>query len=445
MPLMSYGPSKACRTFVMLLLCFASSCGGSKESGDGGVVITPNIDGGCPDNHLLCGEFCVECPTQSGANAFSCSDDGRCVITGCSNGYAFCDNACCAFLENKEKAADTNGLDTWPAQASVDLVVDPDDVPHVIFTKEKGAALSHVYKPADWDIVTAVGTDSLVSHVVSRADSQGRIHVAYLAGGEIKYALRDSDGNWNGPELVATSNGGPGLDFAGDDTPRIAYYDPANGGEGHSLRFASNTGGSWSSSKITEGLLSQAGAFVAMRWQRGDSKGHIVYFDYTRGNKHQGELKYIMRNGDSWEAPETIVSWEDGVSAADISFDLFLDSEKKLHLIYSDVFAKHVGHVIKAENDASWSYLVIAENSHIDPEVRPFIVVDNAGIAYALYRTPYATGTTQFGVLDLGGVWGTQPLVSSSTVAAAALALDQAGAPHVAYIDINTDSLRYAY
>ncbi len=119
-------------------------------------------------------------------------------------------------------------------------------------------------------------------------DNAGYLKYATKASGSWKTSIvdaeKDSDGNYTGDRGGYTS-----IAIDSNNRPRISYYDFDN----HRLKYARNTGSSWSISSISD-KDSTAGLYTSIAMDKSGQPA-ISYYDVTAG-----QLRYAHYSGSAW-------------------------------------------------------------------------------------------------------------------------------------------------
>jgi fibronectin type 3 domain-containing protein len=258
-------------------------------------------------------------------------------------------------------------------------------------------------------------------------DSYGAHHVCYydrsITG--LRYAT-DAGGSWSTTIVEEEGAVGQYCDIAVDSDRKahISYYDAAN----QDLRYSTNAGGSWAAVKVDgTGLV---GTFASIAVDV-NGKAHISYRDSTGMG-----LKYATNAGGSW-VNETVDDTGNGGSYSSIC----LDEGGKVHISYyggSNSELKYANNV-----GGSWD----------------FESVDNPTNAVGLHTSIVATGPTDVHISywdmtagDLkyatfqGTVWNKETVDASADITGlyTSLVMDGSGRLHMSYWDQTTGDLRYA-
>ena len=219
-------------------------------------------------------------------------------------------------------------------------------------------------------------------------DTNGHPHISYHGSSTegLKYAYHDGD-TWNlervDEQLWPFVGQHTSLALDGDDYPHISYFD----GLQHILKYAHMDASGWYSETVD--ASGWAGSYTSLALN-GDDYPHISYSAWLLG-----DLKYAYQDTTGWHV-ETVDS--DGQVGAHTS--LALDGAGYPHISYYD-----------ADNQA-------LKYAHMDATT-----------------TGWLTATVDVG---LGEYWqGYTHYIS--------MALDDAGYPHIGYMDVAAGDLKHAY
>lgn len=279
-------------------------------------------------------------------------------------------------------------------------------------------------------------------------DDDGNAYVAYndLQNKDLWFAS-NSGGTWT-TELV-DSEGDVGALFSMDiDRERnahISYLDRVNApsndltSAGY-LKYATNAGGSWSTSDILQ---------ITTNYQQAsslkvDSQGnaHIFFYNAVEGEKG---LWYVTNQGGSWDA--SLFQATDTSTFFSVGTDplLSIDASDNLHLVYTRYYKDTVGaimDVVYGNNvGGSWSFQTAASGSRfgdgtsfgLDSNGRAHIsFLDNTD-----FELHYAT--------NAGGNWVNTTLATGVEVFyGTSLAVDTKGKVHIGFYEATDNTIRYA-
>lgn len=258
-------------------------------------------------------------------------------------------------------------------------------------------------------------------------DSYGAHHLCFydrsITG--LRYAT-DAGGSWSTTIVEEEGAVGQYCDIAVDSNRKahICYYDAAN----QDLRYATNSGGSWAIAKVDGSGLVGTYASIAVD---DNGRAHISYRDSSNE-----ALKYATNAGGSW-VNETV----DDIGNCGSYSSICLDEGGKVHISYYG---------------GSYSELKYANNVGGSWD---FESVDNPTNAVGLHTSIVASGPTDVHISywdmtagDLkyatfqGTSWnkGTVDASADITGLYTSLVMDGSGRLHISYWDQTTGDLRYA-
>jgi len=180
-------------------------------------------------------------------------------------------------------------------------------------------------------------------------NSHGSVHVCYnstdgvnTANNELKYAMKDADGNW-APVIVDTGGVGwySSLKADSNDNVHISYYDIVN----QALKYATNASGSWVATTV-DSTSADVGWSTSLVIDSNDNV-YITYYDAANQS-----LKYATNASGSW-ATSTIDSTADVGWVTSLAIDESTDIDS-LHVAYPD----DTNGTLKYATNASGSWVV---------------------------------------------------------------------------------------
>lgn len=170
-------------------------------------------------------------------------------------------------------------------------------------------------------------------------DAFGEVHVAYgtrpaafntHSGSQIRYAHRDSAGQWTEEFIHSATYAGGGIAVDGAGSPFAVFKGFVDGHQ--TLLFAEKNAGSWQTSPVLGAGISGRSANIAV------SESGVVHIVYWT-NEHI--LQYISRDQEGiWSAP---IELDAGVTMGDAErIGIALAQDGALHIVYSDTVTREV-------------------------------------------------------------------------------------------------------
>ncbi len=205
------------------------------------------------------------------------------------------------------------------------LALDSDDNPRISYLNDSKDNLRYaVYNGSSWK-KEDIDTDGFVGAYSSLAlDDNDIAHVSYYEydldteEGNLKYASR-SGGSWTTYRIDQPGDVGlyTSIAIRSNNQPAISYFDQTNG----DLKYASYNGSVWTISEPD--TTDNVGTFTSLVFNKSD-RPRIAYFDATESN-----LKYASYDGSSW-GRDTVASARD----VGLSTSLDLDSNDQPQISY---------------------------------------------------------------------------------------------------------------
>lgn len=165
------------------------------------------------DNELLCDRnSCASTLTES-----TVCVGKNCVVTRCANNAVFCDDGCCEVTQS-----DDHGVNlSTNLVGNLDIVVTPDDVPHIFwFDFNRFTLVQRSWDGADWrNSRPAIFPPPLWRYDVA-VDNSGGLHIVYTAeDSNLMYGRQNAAGGWE-TTIIHT----PESRFETDEEP--AFIEP---------------------------------------------------------------------------------------------------------------------------------------------------------------------------------------------------------------------------
>ncbi len=416
----------------------------------------------------LVGEYCSIAIAPNGMLAISYQDGSSCDLL-----YATYSSWII------EKVAGGTGNRCF---GNTDIVLDDDNNAYISYTADTeydlmlatNAGGAWTYTRIDNTTGGSGGTTSI------DMDADGKLHIAYYASdaGEIRYAT-NAGGAWAWEKVADTRpNWGPndlslGVDSNGK--AHIAYSFFEDSGFSASLKYVTNAGGSWVNQTIDGHATADTGRYPSLVVDA-SNKVHISYQNNTNN-----VLRYATNAGGAWALSSVDASGNVGDHTS-----MAIDATGRLHISYMDGASKDLKYAFSS--GGVWVPTTVDSNGWVGEESS--IDVDQGGKVHISYfdndnsDLKYATnagGSWTSIVLDYKGTTGMDTGLAIGTddkvhisyydgtgklgyatnspwkittirelgyvpnaEDAMALAIDDAGAHHVAFYDRSITGLRYA-
>jgi len=184
-------------------------------------------------------------------------------------------------LETVDDEADTN------AGEYASLVIDPSDRTYIAYS----VVIPHDVRVAErsgsgWLKETVDSTNNVGSYTALAVDPSGTLHASYYdySDGDLKYAFRTRDGNWQIRVVDTTDDVGRfnSIAVGASGEVHIAYYDSTH----NQLKYARRTGDAWFMDTV-EAVSDLAGTSIAV-----DAAGGVHMGYSGRGASVSNDLKY---------------------------------------------------------------------------------------------------------------------------------------------------------
>jgi len=265
----------------------------------------------------------------------------------------------------------------------------------------------------------------------------GRPAVAFFrSDATIKRALRlttAGDCGWSA-ETVTHDGIDSSLAFDSSGQPHVSFFDDRL----LALGYARRVDGTWRVTTVDqEGSGGSTGHRTSLALDAAD-RPHISYLlKFVAGQVFTYDLRFARFEGVSWLRETVDAEHQTGWDSS-----LALDSNGRPQITYHDNGTNQLKHAEWV--NGGWSLQII------DRGGRPSSLrLDSSDTPHVAYHVPPQDGSLRYAV-HRDGVWqhetidfqGQSP--SGGTRAFASLALDAAEQPHIAYVDFNTESLKYA-
>ncbi len=299
------------------------------------------------------------------------------------------------------------------------IVIDSEDVPHIIWYNNVQQALRHAWKEGSSWQYGAVDTGDNVGWWTSLAvDSRDGLHASYqdYPGDGLRYAYWDGS-SWAVEEVVSGDYGYDYTSIALDpnDVPHIACRFYETFGSTHLVHAWMDGAEGWQLETVDDQGAVGAWASIAV-----DSGGHphIAYYDGTNG-----DLKYALWDGSDWHL-ETVDS--EGITGMWCS--LALDSQDRPRVSYMDYSDYDLRYA--AWNGSAWQLETVDGAGSVGQFTS--LELDDDGHPHISYKD-YTGEDLEYACWD-GSAWQLTTVHSQlNTGSWTSLALDSRGLPHISY------------
>ncbi len=232
-------------------------------------------------------------------------------------------------------------------------------------------------------------------------DSSGQLHMAYndTAENDLKYAVRDANGNWSIPETIDAglyAGGYPSLAIDSKGNPAIAYFD-GNGGD---LKYAVMTNGAWQVSTVDSN--GSVGLYPSLVFSRKDG-AMIAYYKRTTG-----DLRLAVQVTGGWQIT-TVDSAGDVGRCTSMVLDPNRPTASKVAIAYED--STHGDNKFAIQSGTGYTITTVDPSltqggGYTSLVYEPYLSSDNT---YHPTMSYYDSGNTAVKFArQNGGVWSTQ-------------------------------------
>ena len=309
------------------------------------------------------------------------------------------------------------------------IVLDANNKAHISYYQEGNREIKYASNSTGiWKSEIVTGSSGSIGFSSIAIDSSSNAHISYKTNLEIKYAT-NSSGAWN-TEIIDTGTtdltglSGENISMAVDNAGKahISYFYDTD----TSLRYASNTTGTWQVKTIDNDIDTWVGEYNSLSI---DTTGniHIAYLSIDNGN-FTNAIKYTNNSSGTW-VTETVFSAAEG---GDLRRALALDTDSsgQPHLAYYDWDAGTLIHAYKTNN--TWGFESVAATSSQFLSIA-LDTSDNSHLSYFNFANKalmYATNTS--------GNWQLESLdttTDTNTFAGqyTSLDIDAENIPHISY------------
>ena len=286
---------------------------------------------------------------------------------------------------SKETIYDGNGAD-------MELILDSEDIPHILYTHSfqnggGGTVDLAIEEGGNWESTEVAGSSGHSGgYVQTFVDSSDNIHLSYwnFTIANLSYSMYDGNSwsteyNIDVTDSPSGSQGGhmPGS-IAVDDqgVVHMTYRNYQNG----SLNYATNNGGSWSTTTLSDSGTAGFGSSMAID---DDGDIHISYIDKANG----GKAKYVYGDGGNFEIFS--ISSLDGLTNTyfqEYSTSLSLDSSGIPHVAY---YIDGGVNYASLDENGDWFSETFDDNIDLNDQLPTLTIkVDSEDNVHILYPNP---------------------------------------------------------
>ncbi len=278
-----------------------------------------------------------------------------------------------------------------------------------------------------------------------KADRSGNLHLAYVVAdgrNTLKYAFRDRNlGRWfTMPLAVKASFCSLVLDSK--ERPRIAYADEGTI-SGAKLRYVNWDGQSWQSRAIPVSS-DVVGYYTSIVLDSQDNPS-ISFYEYRgpRGSDIRIRLRVVSWTGQYWES--RLVDSDEGSGKFNA---MAIDPQGRLHLAYANVTTATAGMRYAYWDGRVWNLEHVegqAENNGEYVGYSAIVALDEAGTPHLSYMNTSSPGVKY--AVRRDGLWHTELVDTVSRVGYPdrnSLVVDASGRPFIGYYDAGVGLLKLA-
>jgi hypothetical protein len=262
-------------------------------------------------------------------------------------------------IENVTKAGPGNDGSSFIFSS---IAVDSSGKPHISYYDENDDLLKYAVKSSNgnWNVMT-VDSGKYSGLFTSLAiDSSNNPHISYhgfaqgLTNGDLKYAVKSSNGNWT--TEVVDSDGDTGLFTSlaidSSNNPHISYgrYPSLFAHSQAILKYASKSNGSWTTEVVNS--TDNVGWYTSLAIDSSNNP-HISYYE-----ENNGFLKYASKSNGSWTT-EVVDSSGDVWRFTSLA----IDSSNNPHISYFNITDKDLKYASKS--NGSWTKEVVDSSGDV--------------------------------------------------------------------------------
>jgi hypothetical protein len=307
------------------------------------------------------------------------------------------------------------------------LVLDPHNNPHIATYGATGVEVRHAYSmaggsPGTWaqEMVDPAGG----THTSTALDAAGRLFISYVAGNQLRLAVKESSG-WVTTVVDSVNSAFTSLVVEPGGTWHVAYQSTAD----NDLRYASPVVPAWSGTPTVVSRSGRGGEYPSVAI---DPSGtvHVAYRDIDNN-----ALRYARRLEGVWYRSEL-----DATAGAGEYTDIAVEDDGTAHVAYRN---GSVGSLVYGVVRDGEFRSVVVDSTNAGTYAS--LGLDSEGDAHVAYYDNsardlfYAKG-------NLAAFGTPVPLATTGDVGSyAALAVDSANVVHLAFRDATNADLKYAH
>ena len=303
--------------------------------------------------------------------------------------------------------------------SSLDIAVDSDNNAHISYYLGYDGLSYANNSEGNWSKTIVDGTEGWQNSIA--LDSSGNAYIVYWeSDNEDLYYATNMGGSWSTSAIASSGRVGEGPSIALDsnDHVHISFINSGTHSSYYGLNYMTNAEGSWNITAISNSL----GDCTSIAVDSND-KIHISRID---GMTH---LTYVTNVGGSWERYDLL---DDGLGESEES-SIALDSENNVYIAYNEDDGESLNCITNKNGD--WNITTIDDEWGSSNSIA-IDSHDNIYVTYIVNKTLKIAN-------NAGGSWNTTTIETPGNVSCASLAIDTNDKIHIAYHDSTNDACMY--